>query len=121
MSRSIQRVIRKRAKSYIIQRFDRDEGYYEDGIWVDSTQNNETVSLHLQPITDQLQDGVPAQIQTISWHGWAVDITGNKVSNKDVLTVDEGLFTVANMVHWPGVYREFDLIRSGEAENLSDS
>lgn len=122
MSRQIQGVVRRRSKPYIIQRFDREDGYYDDddGLWVDAEEVEETLSAHLQPITDQLQDGVPAQIQNISWHGWAIDKDGNKVSNKDILTVDEGLFTVANMIYWPGIYREFDLIRSGEAENLAE-
>lgn len=123
MSNPIKGVIRRRSKPYAIQRFDRDDGFYDDddGIWVDSKEVEEVVKVHIQPITDQLKDGIPAQRQSISWHGWAVDEIGNKVSNKDVITVDEGLYTVANMVFWPGVYREFDLIRSGEAENLSDS
>jgi len=123
MSRSIQRVIRRRSKPYTIQRFDRADGFFDDddGIWVDAPDVKETVDLHLQPITDQLNDGVPGQRQLISWHGWAVDVDGNKVSNKDKVTVDDGLYTISNMSHWPGVYREFDLTRSGEAENLDDT
>lgn len=123
MSNPIKGVIRRRSKPYSIQRFDRDDGFYDDddGIWVDAKEVSETVSIHLQPITDQLKDGIPGQRQSISWHGWAIDETGNKVSNKDVVTIEEGLFTVSNMVHWIGDYREFDLSRSGEAENLSDS
>jgi hypothetical protein len=122
MSRATQGVIRRRAKKYIIQRYNRDDGDYddEDGIWVDSQQLDETVEAHLQPITDQLKDGVPAQRQLISWHGWAVDEPGNKVSNKDIMTVDDGLYTVSNLVYWPGVYREFDLTRSGEADNIAE-
>ncbi len=122
MSRSIQNVIRRRAKPYSIQRFDRTDGYYDDddGIWVDSKEVEETVKAHLQPITDQLNDGVPGQRQLISWHGWAVDESGNEVSNKDRLTIDGGVFTVSSMVYWPGAYREFDLTRSGEAENLAE-
>lgn len=123
MSRAIRNVIKKRASEYKIQRFDRSDGYFddEDGVWVDSKEVKETVKIHLQPIVDELKDGVPAQRQLISWHGWAVDFPGNKVSNKDIVTVDDGLYTVSNLVHWPGEYREFDLTRSGEAENLDDS
>ena len=123
MSNSIKRVIKKRAKTYEIQRFDRDDGYFDDddGNWVDSKEIKEFVKIHLQPITDQINDGVPGQRQLISWHGWAIDAEGNKVSNKDIVTVGEELFTIANMVYWPSVYREFDLIRSGEVENLDDS
>jgi hypothetical protein len=122
MSRAIQSVIRRRSQPYPIQRFDRDAGEYDedDGLWVDSAEVEETVNLHLQPVVDQLNDGVPAQRQSISWHGWAVDEANNKVSNKDIITVDGGLYTVSDLVYWPGIYREFDLTRSGEADNIAE-
>lgn len=117
MSRSIRNVIKKRALSYPIQRLDRDSGYFDedDGIWVDSPEASSTVKIHLQPIVDKLTDGVEAQRQEISWHGWAIE--SEVVANKDKVTIDDGIFTIANLVYWPGNYREFDLIRSGEADN----
>jgi hypothetical protein len=123
MSKSIRKTILSRSREYPIQRFERAEGFFDDddGIWVDAPESKTTVKVHLQPIVDKLNDGVPSQRQEISWHGWAVDIPGNKVSNKDIITVDDGLFTVSNMVHWPGDYREFDLTRSGEADNIDDT
>lgn len=122
MSRSIRNVIKKRHKPYTIQKFDRGGGYVDqtDGLWVDDPESRDTVLLHLQPIVDKLDDGVPGQRQLISWHGWAVE--GQEVSNKDVVLIPDGSiigkFTVSNMVPWPGEYREFDLTRSGEAENI---
>lgn len=122
MSRSIRNVVKKYSKPYTIQRFDRKNGSINsDGLYVSEKESLTTVKVHLQPITDQLNDGTPGQRQVISWHGWAVDKSGNEVSNKDILTVDDGFFTVSNMVHWPGEYREFDLTRSGENENLDDT
>jgi len=121
LSRSIRNVIKKRALSYKIQRYDRDNGYYDedDGIWVDSEEIESTVKIHLQPVVDRLTDGVEGQRQEISWHGWAIE--SETVANKDRVTIDDGIFTIANLVHWPGDYREFDLIRSGEADNLDDN
>ncbi len=123
MSRSIRKNISSRSQEYKIQRFDRDDGFFDDddGIWVDAPETKTTVKVHLQPIVDKLNDGVPSQRQLASWHGWAVDVSGNKVSNKDIITIDDGLFTVSDLVHWPGDYREFDLTRSGEAENIDDT
>jgi hypothetical protein len=123
MSKSIKKVIKKRSSSYSIQRFDRDSGYYDenDGIWVDDAEVTQTISMHIQPIVDTLIDGVPAQRQLATWHGWAIDETGNEVANKDIITVTSELFTVSNLVYWPGVYREFDLTRSGEADNIDDT
>lgn len=122
MSKKIQRVVKKRSSPYEIQRFNRGDGFFDDtdGLWVDAKETKDTVKLHLQPITDQLTDGVPGQRQIISWHGWAIDVSGNEVANKDIVTVDGGLFTISNIAHWVGVYREFDLTRSGEAENLEE-
>jgi hypothetical protein len=123
MSRSIKNVIKKGSSSYPIQRFDRDSGYFDDtdGLWVDDPETKTTLLLHIQPVKDALSDGVEGQRQLISWRGWAIDVTGNTVANKDVITIDEGLYTVSDLEHWPGVYREFNLIRSGEADNLDDT
>ena len=123
MSKSIRKVISSRSSEYPIQKFERADGYFDDddGLWVDAPETQTTVKAHIQPRTDKLEDGVSAQRQLVSWHGWAVDSTGNEVSNKDIITIDGGLFTVSDMVHWPKVYREFDLTRSGEADNLDDT
>ncbi len=123
MSRSIRKVIKNRSKPYTIQRFDRDDGFIDqaDGLWVDSKEVKDKAMIHLQPITDQLKDGVSGQRQLVSWHGWAEDFSGNEVANKNVVTIEDGLFTVSNLIFWPGEYREFDLTRSGEAENLDDT
>jgi len=123
MSRSIQGVIKRRTATYPIVRFDRAGGYIDDntGLWVDAPDAESTIKIHIQPVNDEITDGVEGQRQLIEWHGWAVDSVGNEISNKDKVTIGSGIFTVANIKYWPGVYREFDLIRSGEAENLSDT
>lgn len=123
MSRSIKNVIRKRAMPYSITRFDRSGGYYDDndGLWVDDEQIPETVKIHLQPINDQITDGPEAQRSLIQWRGWAVDESGNEVANKDRVTVGTGVYTIADLQWWPGEYREFNLVRSGESENVSDT
>ena len=123
MSKSIKKVIKKRAIPYSITRFNREDGYFDDdtGLWVDDPNVEETVKIHLQPIKDQITDGVEGQRQFIEWRGWAVDEAGNEVANKDKITVGPGVYTIADLEWWPGEYREFNVVRSGEAENLSDT
>lgn len=123
MSRQIQGVIKRRAKSYPITRFNRTDGFYDDdtGLWVDNSDAETTVRIHLQPVKDQITDGPEGQRQRIEWRGWAVDEDGNEIANKDKITVGTGIYTIADLEWWPGVYREFNVIRSGEAENVSDT
>lgn len=118
MSKSIRKLIKKFSEPYEIQRFDRDDGFYDDdGIWIDSKKVKEFVMIHIQPVSDQLNDGVAAQRSLNTEHAWSID----EVNNKDVITNNGELFTISNMKKWLKVYREFDLTRSGETENLDDS
>lgn len=119
MSNAIKRMIKKHSEPYEIQRFNRDEGEYDDddGIWVDSKKTKEIVKIHIQPVNDQLNDGVAAQRSLNVEHGWSTD----EINNKDIVTNEGELFTISNTKKWFKIYREFDMTRSGEAENLDDT
>lgn len=124
MSKSIQRVIKKRAISFPIERFDREDGTYddEDGIYEGGDSEQDFIRIHIQPIENVIVDGPSGQRSIDRFKGW----TWLKISNKDVVSiigvenVDDGLFTVSESSPWVGVFTEFVLTRSGEAENKVD-
>lgn len=119
MSANIKRMIKRRSKPYIIQRFDRKNGYYNnDGLWIDEKEEKEYISLHWQPKTDQLNDGFAGQQQTDTRHAWSVDIV--KANNKDTIIIGDGIFTISNVQYWDEVYKEFDLTRTGENDNEAE-
>lgn len=114
----IRRTIRKRSTPHIVQRFDRKNGHYEDGIWIKEKEEKEYVSLHTQPKVNKLVDGMPGQVQTDEKHGWSIDLN-KRLRNKDQVLIGDAWFTVSNLQDWT-VYIEFDLTRSGETDNIEE-
>ncbi len=119
MSKSIQKIIKKRSISFPVTRFDRVDGSYddEDGIYQGGGDDEqEFIKIHVQPIDTSISDGAEGQRSIDAFNGW----TWMEIRNKDVVQIGEDLFTVSNLKPWIGVFVVFVLTRSGEAENKVD-
>ena len=109
-------MIRKRSTPHVIQRHERDDGYYNDsGVFVHEKSKKEYVLIYSQPINNSMNDGEKGQRERQDRMAWTLE----RIQNKDKIEIGDYIYTVQSLRDWSGFF-EFNLVRSGESSNLAE-